>query len=240
VAFIHVNIDDVNVTTTSLILHANFIPHVINHNSLLLNPTELDLTYNLLLSDSLHLTYHHPQRTTKMSHTKSPATNPNITPDPKQDGTTIRRAFLLEAALNLFTIPLITNTRFILSYILLHPSDINPSSILFARLFGGLIVGGLTSALLVGATNTRNGIESRRPTYLLLGLGESCLLPILAIEASKRGSADAALSVGMAVGVIGMLAPPLVWRLYVLGVRPDLLGKYTEEGEGGAKGTKCE
>jgi hypothetical protein len=232
------------VTTTSLILYANFIPHIVNHNSLLPNPTKHDLAYNLSLSDSPNSLYLDPLHTishpSKMYHTKSPAANPNIVPDPNQDGTTIRRAFLLEAALNLFTIPLITNTRLILSYILLHPSDINPSSVLFARLFGGLIVGGLTSALLVGATNTRNGIESRRPTYLLLGLGESCLLPILAIEASKRGSADAALSVGMAVGVIGMLAPPLVWRLYVLGVRPDLLGKYTEEGEGGAKGTKCE
>jgi hypothetical protein len=73
---------------------------------------------------------------------------------------------------------------------------------------------------------------------MLLGLGEACLLPILAIDAAKGGSADAALSAGTAVGCIGMLAPPLMWRLYVLLVRPDLLGKYTEmqeDGKGGAK-----
>jgi hypothetical protein len=171
---------------------------------------------------------------------KSPAANPKIIPDPQQNGSTIRKAFVAEAIANLFTIPLITNTRWVLSFLLLHPSHINPSSILFARLFGGIVVGGLTSALLAGATNTRNGIESRRPTYLLLGVGEALLLPILAIEASKGGSKDAALSVGASVAVMGMLAPPLAWRLYVLLVRPDLLGRYTEaEAKKGGSGASC-
>lgn len=173
---------------------------------------------------------------------KFPASNPAITPDSHENGSTIRKAFVLEAVANLFTIPLITNTRWVLSFLLLHPSHINPSSILFARLFGGLVVGGLTTALLAGATNTRNGIESRRPTYLLLGIGEACLLPILAIEAAKGSGRDAALSVKVAVGCMGMLAPPLLWRLYVLCVRPDLLGKYSDNGDGkaGGIGTKCE
>jgi hypothetical protein len=175
-----------------------------------------------------------------MSNSKSPAANPNIVPDPSQDGSTIRKAFVAEALANLFTVPLITNTRWVLSFLLLHPAHINPSSILFARLFGGIVVGGLTTALLAGATNTRNGIESRRPTYLLLGIGEACLLPILAIEAAKGGASDAALSVGVAVGCMGMLAPPLLWRLYVLLVRPDLLGRYSETRKDGGSGAKCE
>lgn len=173
------------------------------------------------------------------SPSKSPATNPSITPDPSQDGSIIRKAFVLEAAANLFTIPLIINTRFVLSFLLLQPSHINPSSVLFARLFGGLIVGGLTSALLAGTTNTRNGIESRRPTYLLLGLGEACLLPIFAMEVIKGGNTDAALSVKTAVVCMGMLAPPLVWRLYVLFLRPDLLGKYVETKDDGKRATRC-
>jgi hypothetical protein len=191
----------------------------------------------------VHLQRHTSQRKIPtMSTSKSPAANPSITPDPVQDGSTIRKAFVLEAIANLFTIPLVTNTRFVLSFLLLHPSDINASSILFARLFGGLVVGGLTTALLAGATNTRNGIESRRPTYMLLGIGEACLLPILAIEASKGSGRDAALSVKVAVACMGMLAPPLLWRLYVLCVRPDLLGRYTESKEDGkgVGGTKCE
>ena len=173
------------------------------------------------------------------SPSKSPAANPKITPDPTYTGSVIRNAFLAEAVANLFTIPLITNTRFTLSLLLNNPSDINPSSILFARLFGGIVVGGLTSALLAGYTNTRNGIESRRPTYLLLGLGEALLIPMLVLELFKNGGRDAALSKKVAVGSIACLVPPLIWRLYVLFVRPDLLGRYREKknGDGASRGS---
>jgi len=171
------------------------------------------------------------------SQSKSPATNPSITPDPTYTGSTIRKAFLAEAIANLFTIPLITNTRSTLSFLLLRPAHINPTSILFARLFGGLVVGGLTSALLAGATNTRNGIESRRPVYLLLGVGEALLIPILLLEWFKDGGRDAALSKKVAGMSIAMLAPPLIWRLYVLCVRPDLLGRYSEKGSVGGTGS---
>ncbi|KAJ4317838.1 hypothetical protein N0V94_004752 [Neodidymelliopsis sp. IMI 364377] len=170
------------------------------------------------------------------SATKSPNANPNITPDPNQNGSTIRKAFLAEAIANLFTIPLVTNTSWVLSLILNHPSDINPASVLFARLFGGIVIGGLTSALLAGYTNTRNGIESRRVTYLLLGVGEALLIPMLVNEMLKDGGRDAAISKKVAGASIGMLLPPLLWRLYVLGVRPDLLGKYTETKAGGSRG----
>jgi hypothetical protein len=166
------------------------------------------------------------------SSTKSPAANPPIVPDPKQDGSTIRKAFLAEAIANLFTIPLITNTRWTLSLLLNNPArDINPTSVLFARLFGGLVVGGLTSALLAGATNTRNGIESRRPTYLLLGVGEALLIPMLVLELLEGGGPSAAISKKVAGASIACLVPPLLWRLYVILVRPDLLGRYTEEEE---------
>ncbi|KAF1915154.1 hypothetical protein BDU57DRAFT_530208 [Ampelomyces quisqualis] len=172
-----------------------------------------------------------------MSAPRSPDVTPPVDADPRATGSTIRKAFLLEALANLFTIPLITHTRFILSYLLLHPVDINPSSIFFARLFGGIVVGGLTFALLAGATNTRNGIESRRPTYLMLGVGEACLIPMLGVEAAKGGGVDAAVSVRVAVVSMGMLVPPLLWRVYVLVFRPDLLGRYVES-EGGKGGTK--
>jgi hypothetical protein len=176
-----------------------------------------------------------------MSTTKSPATNLNVTPDPSQNGSTIRKAFLLEAFANLFTIPLITNTRWTLSLLLNNPSrDINPTSVLFARLFGGLVVGGLTSALLAGATNTRNGVESRRPTYMLLGLGEAVLIPIIVLDLLEGGGPGAALSKKVAAASVACLVPPLFWRLYVLFVRPDLLGRYTEEATGGAAASRSD
>ena len=69
---------------------------------------------------------------------------------------------------------------------------------------------------------------------------------MLALEAAKSGR-DAALSTAMAVGSIGMLLPPLVWRCYGLFVRTDLLGRYSEaDGKGragagaGGSGTKSE
>ena len=89
-------------------------------------------------------------------------------------------------------------------------------------------MGGLTPGLLAGYTNTRNGIESRRIVYLMLGLGEVLLIPILTFEAMKAGNRDAAISVKVAVGSIMSLLPPLLWRLYVLFVRPDLLGRYRD------------
>jgi hypothetical protein len=175
-----------------------------------------------------------------MANTESPAANPDIKPDPTQDGSTIRKAFLTEALANLFTIPLITNTRWVFSFLLANPTrDINPTSVLFARLFGGLVVGGLTTALLAGATNTRNGIESRRPTYLMLGMGEALLIPMLVLE--LVGGGEPAISGKVAGASIGFLVPPLLWRLYVLLVRPDLLGRYTDEGDSkkGEHGSGC-
>ncbi|WVW79491.1 hypothetical protein I302_101460 [Kwoniella bestiolae CBS 10118] len=133
-------------------------------------------------------------------------------------GPIVRKAFLLEALLNLFSLPLITHTSTVLSYILKHPSQINPSSILFARLFGGIIIGGLTTALLYGARH----IPSRRAVYWTLGMGEVLLIPLLALEGSK---VNGALSRKVAWGSIGMLAPPLVWRVFVLYVRPDWIGR---------------
>ena len=98
------------------------------------------------------------------------------------------------------------------------------------------MIGGLTSALLAGYTNTRNGIESRRPTYLMLGLGEALLIPLLVGEVVKDGGVDAAVSKKVAGASIAMLLPPLLWRIYVWAVRPDLLGRYTEERRGGERG----
>lgn len=162
------------------------------------------------------------------SKAKSPAANPTVVLDSTKDGSIIRKAFLVEAAANLFTIPLVTNTRHTLLLLLNNAAHINPASVLFARLFGGIVIGGLTSALLAGFSNTRNGIESRRPTYIMLAFGEALFIPILALEFLKDGSEDAAISKKMAGASIGCLVPPLLWRLHVLCVRPDLLGRYSE------------
>jgi len=154
--------------------------------------------------------------------------SPRIQLDPAHPGTAVRKAFLIEGLLNFASFPLITHPRFCLSLLLNNPSQVNASSAFFAKFFGGLVVGALGPALLYGYQNTRQGIESRKTVYVSLGLGECVMIPLLLGEAMKGGGSDAALSVRAALGAIMLLAPPLLWRIYVLFVRPEMMGRYTE------------
>ncbi|ORY24887.1 hypothetical protein BCR39DRAFT_545725 [Naematelia encephala] len=158
---------------------------------------------------------------------KDPSSNPSIELDPLHNGATVRRAFLLEAILNLCSFPLLTHPHIVLPYILKHPDQLNTSTLLFARLFGGLIIGGLTPALLAGYPNTRNAIESRKTVYILLGLGEVVLIPLLLLEGLKSGKQQA-LTLRATMGAVACLAPPLLWRIYVLFWNKGLLGRYRE------------
>ena len=164
---------------------------------------------------------------------KSPTSNPMVQLDPHHTGKTIRKAFLLESILNLFTLPLIFFPRPILSFLLLNPEkDLNNAVTFFARCFGGLVVGALTPALWCGLPNTKSSIESRRTTYILLAGGEIFLIPLLISQALKGGdvASGAAISPMVAVLAMGGLVPPLAWRGYVLLARPELLGKYRDLG----------
>ncbi|WWC91082.1 uncharacterized protein L201_006023 [Kwoniella dendrophila CBS 6074] len=137
-------------------------------------------------------------------------------------GTVVKRAFLIESFFNLLSFPLITNTETVLYYLLRDPtSQINASSILFSRLFGGLVIGGLTTCLIYGSKH----IPSRRNVYWTLGMGEIFLIPILLLEALKSNQdKNKALSTYTALGSISLLLPPLLWRVYILYIRPDLIG----------------
>lgn len=169
-----------------------------------------------------------------MSHStpyKSPWTDPPIQLDPSAPGETVRQAFLLESILNLFTLPFIFAPRTILSWIMLDPSQaVNPGPVLWARCFGGLVVGALTPALWCGLPRTRRALESRRTVYLLLAGGELALVPLLVDQALKGGQTErgAAISVKVAVMAMGGLIPPFLWRMWVLFVRPEMLGRYRE------------
>lgn len=168
---------------------------------------------------------------------KSPTSNPMVQLDPHHTGKTIRKAFLLESILNLFTLPLIFFPRLILSFLLLNfdptkNSSQNNATVFFAQCFGGLVVGALTPALWYGLPQTKTSIESRRPTYILLAGGEIFLIPLLISQALKGGDVErgAAISPLVAVLAMGGLVPPLAWRGYVLLGRPELLGKYRDLG----------
>jgi hypothetical protein len=150
--------------------------------------------------------------------------------DPSPSSALIQRAFLLEAFLNLCSFPLFTHTHTVLSFILLDPSQITPATILFTRFFSAVVLGGLTPPLILGARNTREGIESRSRTYILLGLGEVLMIPLLVAEAAGGGNGKGkALSTKAALAGIGMLLPPLVWRVWVGFFRPGRFGSVMRE-----------
>lgn len=158
---------------------------------------------------------------------KSASADVAIELDPQNNGEYVRKAFLIEGYLNLATIPLITHPRFILPYLLNRPYEINDTTVFFARLFGVIVVAALSPGLFAGARNTRNAIESRSIVYIMLGGAELLLVPMLLIEALK-GSRDAVLGYRTAVTGVLSIATALVWRAYVLFVRPDSLGRYRE------------
>ncbi len=148
--------------------------------------------------------------------------------DRSHDGETIRKAFAIEAFFNLLSLPVITHPRAVLSFLLLDSRQVNPASILFAKLFTGVVVGALTTGLLYSYRNTKKAIESRRSIYWILGMGEAVLLPILVSEYLKGGGRDAAISPRAALGAICCLLPPLLWRFYALFVHPEMMGRYKE------------
>lgn len=159
---------------------------------------------------------------------KAASANVPIEVDPQHTGEYVRKAFLIEGCLNLGTIPLITHPRLVLSYLVNRPHELNDTTVFFARLFAVIVVAALSPGLFAGVRNTRNAIESRSIVYTILGGAELFLVPMLIKEAVKGKGGQAVL--GFKTAAVGAVAVglPLLWRAYVLFIRPDLLGKYRE------------
>lgn len=155
---------------------------------------------------------------------KSPSMSSQVEVDPSAPGTVIRRAFAIEAVLNLFVLPLILYPRATLSHMIQNPAEITSTTTLLARAWGGLVVGAFTPALLLGLPNTRAGIESRTTVYYMLGLGEMLLVPLLAWHAGEDGG----LSAKACMVAITNLLPPLAWRVYTLCCKPEWFGRYRD------------
>jgi hypothetical protein len=150
--------------------------------------------------------------------------------NPEHLGPAVRRAFLAEAIFHICTIPLVTHTRQYLSLFFLRPSDITPAVLFFARVFAGLILFGMTPALLYGVPNTAKAIASRRATYVMLAGTEVYLIPLLLVELSRGGTLKkgAVFSMGTTAGLMSLLVTPFLFRLYVLFVKPDMMGRLEE------------
>jgi len=79
--------------------------------------------------------------------------------------------------------------------------------------------------LLLAVPNTKNGIESRPIIYSTMLSTEVALLPLLAWQAMTGST----LSPNALANVAGGLIGPILWRIWVLKYRPELMGRYTEE-----------
>lgn len=80
----------------------------------------------------------------------------------------------------------------VLPYLLNRPHEINDTTLLFARLFGVIVVAALSPGLFAGARNTRNAIKSPSVVYIILSRVRLFLILMLVMDALK-GRSDAVL-----------------------------------------------
>ena len=150
--------------------------------------------------------------------------------DPSHPGTVIRYAFAIEAIANIIggTCMLLYPAS-LLSLAVANPVlDVNRTSTALLQWLGCLVFG-LTPQLVLGLANTRSAIESRPMVYLTLLAGEGFLIPMFfwqAVSAGSSGITPRALMV-----CTSTLVGPVLWRLWVLLVRPEWLGRWMKEGD---------
>lgn len=154
---------------------------------------------------------------------------PSISLDPRFPGTWIRRAMAVEAAFNILgAIPMLLFPATIAGF-MTSSGTASPAAAQLLQWLGALTLG-LTPQLLLALPNTKTAVEGRAMVYLTLGAGEAMLIPVMLWQAwvgDEGGFTGRAL-----VGAAGVLFGPFVGRVYVLGWRPELLGRYVEGGEG--------
>ncbi|MCJ1285605.1 hypothetical protein MMC26_004946 [Xylographa opegraphella] len=150
-----------------------------------------------------------------------------ISLDPSAPGTIMRSALLIEALSNILgAIPMIFLTRPLLT--LISSSAPSPLAVSLTQWLGGLICG-LAAPLLLAYPNTRRAIESRTTVYWTLGAGEGALVPLMLWQYMSQGQGSG-LPGGFLLGAAGVLGATAAWRLWVMLVRPEWMGRYRDEG----------
>ena len=146
----------------------------------------------------------------------------------------IQSAFFFEAVIN---IPAIVSLIFypestlrpaLAAKFSSSPTGLNQTTLLIARCAGVLILA-LTPQLLLALPDSQDCVGKRRLVYWGLGLGEAGLIPLFLWEAF-RASDQAKLewqggfTRRAALLCVGLLTPPLAWRVYVSGWREHWFG----------------
>lgn len=108
------------------------------------------------------------------------------------------------------------------------PAELNQTTLLVARCAGVLILA-LTPQLLLALPDSQDCVGKRRLVYWGLGLGEAGLIPLFlweAFRASDRAKLEwqGGLTRRAALLCVGILTPPLAWRVFVFGWREHWFG----------------
>ncbi|KAL8661215.1 MAG: hypothetical protein Q9202_005817 [Teloschistes flavicans] len=105
-----------------------------------------------------------------------------------------------------------------------NPNTVSPTAIQLLRWLAALVYG-LTPQLLLALPSSRSARDKRWLAYVTLGAGEGVLIVMMLWQALLRESGDGALTRRALLGCVVGLTPFMVWRVYVLGVRPGMLAE---------------
>lgn len=108
------------------------------------------------------------------------------------------------------------------------PAELNQTTLLIARCAGVLILA-LTPQLLLALPDSQDCVGKRRLVYWGLGLGEGGLIPLFLWEAFRASDQaklewQGGLTRSAALLCVGILIPPLAWRMFVFGWREHWFG----------------
>lgn len=157
-------------------------------------------------------------------------TSHSVALDPSAPGTIMRYALATEATSNVLgAIPMIFLPRTLLLFV--SPSQ-EPSylAISLTQWLGALVLG-LTAPLVLAYPNTRRGLETRPTVYWTLGVGEAAATGVMLWQYLSKGEGSG-MKEGFLVGATAVLSSLVVWRMWVLMVKPEWMGRYDDSRKG--------
>ncbi|PSN68400.1 hypothetical protein BS50DRAFT_451390, partial [Corynespora cassiicola Philippines] len=148
--------------------------------------------------------------------------------DPLTPGTIIRIAMAAETVLNFtLSIALIFGAEKVIARLYLTDGiPATPATCSIAQWFGVATITA-TIPMLLAIPNKPGAVELRRLSYHMYTVYEALTIPVVFWQAWVAGEAGSGMNVDKLVWNFGLPMIPFIgFRLYVLLVRPDWMGKY--------------
>lgn len=170
-----------------------------------------------------------------------PSTLPSLTSRPvtlsaSAPGTLGRYALAVEAVVNLIAIAgMLLSPDTPVRWLSADPSSQTASAEVVAsglvQWFAALIIT-ITVPILSCIPNTKRALESRPTVYVMLLGGELALMVVMLWQASMQKNEDGMSVIALLLGA-GFMVLCVLWRVWVLWMRPEWMGAYVEGGEKG-------